>query len=169
MEYGLNLYFQFAGYSDIAIGMGLTFGYTICENFSNPFLKPNIISFWRSWHISLADWIRDYVYLTLVAHARNRAFAIVVAMIALGLWHEFTFRYIVWGAYHGAGIAVYHRIRKTTGTIFHFPERPVFRYLSYALAVMINFTFVSLSFALTKEDTILEAMMVYREIFLFWI
>ena len=96
-SYGFLLYFTFAGFSDIAIGLSFLFGYQVGENFNRPFLKPNIGEFWQSWHMSLSAWCRQYVFLPMYTKTRNLAIAMVSAMMTLGLWHEFSFRFLLLG------------------------------------------------------------------------
>jgi alginate O-acetyltransferase complex protein AlgI len=92
-----NAYFQFAGFSDLAIGAGLLWGIRVMENFNAPFMATNMQEFWRRWHISLSTWCRDYVFNPLLALGRNRWIALICAMLVLALWHEISLRYIVWG------------------------------------------------------------------------
>ena len=103
--YGLHLYFKFAGYSDVAIGFALLLGFRISENFNFPFLASSITDFWNRWHISLSSWCRDYVYTPVFAHYRQPAIAAIASMIVLGVWHELSLQYLIWGIWHGAGIA----------------------------------------------------------------
>lgn len=107
----LTLYFQFSGYSDVAIGFGMLLGFKVMENFNFPFLAQNISEFWRRWHISLTSWCRDYVYMGVMATARNAALAAAAAMLVMGLWHEFSLRFIVWGLYHGIGIIIWQQFQ----------------------------------------------------------
>jgi alginate O-acetyltransferase complex protein AlgI len=92
-----NVYFQFAGFSDLAIGSGLLWGIKVMENFNAPFMATNMQEFWRRWHISLSSWCRDYVFHPLLALSRNRWFALISSMLVLAFWHEISFRYIIWG------------------------------------------------------------------------
>ena len=108
----MNLYFQFSGYSDIAIGFAALVGFEIMENFRFPFLACNINDFWKRWHISLTSWCRDYVYDPMVSITRKPFLSVCSAMIILGLWHELSIRYILWGVYHGVGITTWHFFRK---------------------------------------------------------
>lgn len=108
---GLNLYFQFSGHSDIAIGFAMLLGYRVMENFHWPYLKPNISEFWKSWHRSLSSWCRDYIYGVVVATTRSPALGAMATMVAIGLWHEISFRFVLWGAWHGLGIIVWQRWR----------------------------------------------------------
>lgn len=108
----VNLYFQFSGYSDIAIGFAALAGFEIMENFNYPFLATNVADFWKRWHISLTSWCRDYVYQPVASYTRRPFLSICAAMLSLGLWHQFSFRYILWGVYQGAGITAWHQFRK---------------------------------------------------------
>jgi D-alanyl-lipoteichoic acid acyltransferase DltB (MBOAT superfamily) len=109
--YSLQIYFDFAGYSDIAIGSSRLFGLKIMENFKNPYLAPNISQFWRRWHISLSDWIRDYLFFPLSQNKTNFFWLVfcvpVIAMSLCGLWHGAAWHYVIWGLWHGLGISIY--------------------------------------------------------------
>lgn len=162
-RYGFNLYFQFSGYSDLAIGFALLLGYSVMENFNHPFVSRNISEFWRRWHISLSSWCRDYVYMSVVSKTRQRYLAILSAMIALGLWHELSWRYLGWGAYHGVGVMVWHGwrdLKRRTSFAVPAAVRPA----TQLCAVLTTLVFVLLSFGLTKEPTLSEGFHVYATI-----
>jgi alginate O-acetyltransferase complex protein AlgI len=116
--YAMQIYFDFSGYSDIAIGSAMLFGYPVPENFNYPYLQTNIARFWRNWHMSLTSWITDYVYIPLGGnrHGELRSYANrFVAMTICGLWHGAAFHFAVWGMYHGIGLnlyRVYTRLRE---------------------------------------------------------
>ena len=102
--YSLQLYFDFSGYSDMAIGMGRIFGFTYKENFNYPYISKSASEFWRRWHISLGSFFRDYVYIPLGGNRRGRArtalnLAIVWALT--GLWHGASWNFVIWGLYYG--------------------------------------------------------------------
>lgn len=107
--YSLQIYFDFAGYSDIAIGSSRLFGFRIMENFNNPYLAPNISQFWRRWHISLSDWIRDYLFFPLSKLSSKSLWQIlfvpVIAMALCGLWHGSAMHFVLWGIWHGLGLS----------------------------------------------------------------
>jgi alginate O-acetyltransferase complex protein AlgI len=112
LAYGLKIYFDFSGYSDIAIGCGYLFGIHIPENFDWPYLSKNIREFWRRWHISLSSWIFDYVYAPLGGsrHGRYRtALNLLIAFGVSGLWHGAAYNFVFWGLWHGLCVIV-HRI-----------------------------------------------------------
>jgi alginate O-acetyltransferase complex protein AlgI len=102
--YTLQIYFDFSGYSDMAIGMGKMFGFTFMENFNFPYVAQSIRDFWRRWHISLSTWFRDYLYLPLggnrVSEVRTYVNLMVVFFLC-GLWHGASLTFVVWGLYHG--------------------------------------------------------------------
>lgn len=112
--YAMQIYFDFAGYSDIAIGSAALFGYHVPENFNAPYRKVNIAEFWRSWHMSLTSWITDYVYIPLGGNRRgpwrghvNR----LTAMTLCGLWHGAAWHFALWGLYHGIGLTIFRAYR----------------------------------------------------------
>jgi alginate O-acetyltransferase complex protein AlgI len=100
------LYIQFSGWSDIAIGFSLLMGIKIKENFNYPYKALNIIDFWQRWHISLSQWCKDYVYIPFLAITRKPFYSVIAAMLAMGIWHELSLYYVLWGIYHASGIAV---------------------------------------------------------------
>jgi alginate O-acetyltransferase complex protein AlgI len=102
----IYLYLQFSGWSDIAIGFALLMGIKIEENFDRPFVAKNLIEFWKRWHITLSSWCREYVFTPIVAITRKPFLAVSAAMITMGLWHEVSVYYLLWGLYHASGIAV---------------------------------------------------------------
>ncbi len=102
--YTLQIYYDFSAFSDMAVGLGKMFGFTICENFNYPYLSGSIQEFWRRWHISLGSWFRDYLYIPLGGNRKGavRTYVnLVVVWLATGLWHGATTAFIVWGMIHG--------------------------------------------------------------------
>jgi alginate O-acetyltransferase complex protein AlgI len=102
--YSLQIYFDFSGYSDMAIGLGKMFGFEFVENFNYPYVADSVTDFWRRWHISLSTWFRDYVYIPM---GGNRAgptrlgINLVVVFVLCGLWHGASWTFLIWGLYHG--------------------------------------------------------------------
>jgi alginate O-acetyltransferase complex protein AlgI len=103
--FSLQIYFDFAGYSNMAIGLGLMLGFHLPRNFETPYASQSIREFWRRWHITLSTWFRDYLYVPLGGN-RNGALRtyvnLIVVFLLCGLWHGANFTFVVWGAYHGA-------------------------------------------------------------------
>ena len=102
--YTLQIYFDFSGYSDMAIGMGRMFGFTFSENFRYPYIADSITDFWRRWHISLSSWFREYVYIPLGGNRRGVPRQILnmsIVWLLTGLWHGASWNFVLWGAYYG--------------------------------------------------------------------
>jgi alginate O-acetyltransferase complex protein AlgI len=132
--YTLQIYFDFSGYSDMAIGLGRMFGFTFMENFDHPYIAQSIKDFWRRWHISLSSWFRDYLYVPLGGNrcsaARNYANLLVVFLLC-GLWHGAAWTFVVWGLYHGLFLVLE---RTRFGSWLESFPRPLRH--AYALAVV---------------------------------
>ncbi|MCR5801687.1 MAG: MBOAT family protein [Lachnospiraceae bacterium] len=102
--YTLQIYYDFSGYSDMAIGLGRIFGFEFCENFDLPYLSSSISEFWRRWHISLGTWFREYLYIPLGGNKKGNVRTYInlfVVFAATGLWHGASWRFAFWGIYHG--------------------------------------------------------------------
>lgn len=109
VSYSLQLYLDFAGYSNMAIGVARMLGYDIGINFNFPYLSKSIGEFWKRWHISLSYWIRDYLYIPLGGSRKGEIrtyLNLVIAMLLCGLWHGASWTFILWGGYHGIGLAI---------------------------------------------------------------
>jgi alginate O-acetyltransferase complex protein AlgI len=102
LAFALQIFFDFSGYTDIAIGAGLLFGFHFPENFRRPYLAAGITEFWRRWHMSLSRWLRDYVYIPLGGNRTGRTyFNLLLTMLLGGLWHGASWNFVIWGGYHG--------------------------------------------------------------------
>jgi alginate O-acetyltransferase complex protein AlgI len=104
IAYALQIYFDFSGYSDMAIGLGRMFGFTFLENFNYPYISKSITEFWRRWHISLSSWFRDYLYIPLGGNRKGKTRMIInlwIVFFLTGLWHGAELNFIVWGLGHG--------------------------------------------------------------------
>jgi len=135
--YALRLYFDFAGYSDVAIGFGILFGIRLPENFHRPYLRTNITEFWQSWHMTLSNWVRSYVFIPLSRWLLRRSWrpsstlivlvAQMATMIVIGLWHGFTWNFFIWGVWHGLALFVHKlwsdRSRNWQRRLTHHPNR----------------------------------------------
>jgi D-alanyl-lipoteichoic acid acyltransferase DltB (MBOAT superfamily) len=118
-SYSLQIYFDFSGYTDIAIGLGRLLGVRLPENFASPYLKPNLTQFWNSWHMTLTQWFRNYFFnpLTRALHSNKQSLppfmmiliAQVSTMVLIGLWHGVTAGFVLWGLWHGTGLFVQNR------------------------------------------------------------
>ena len=112
--YFLEIYFDFSGYSDMAIGMASIFGFHFNENFTMPYISQNVTEFWRRWHISLSSFLRDYVYIPLGGNRRGskRTYLnLSVVFLLCGIWHGAAWTFILWGVYHGAFLVLERVLR----------------------------------------------------------
>lgn len=115
--YALRIFFDFSGYTDIAVGLGKLAGFRLPENFDRPYLRTNLTAFWNSWHMTLAQWFRSYVFNPLTRGLRTRrlpAWAIIfsvqtLTMLLIGLWHGVTLNFAIWGLWHGLGLFIHNR------------------------------------------------------------
>jgi D-alanyl-lipoteichoic acid acyltransferase DltB (MBOAT superfamily) len=144
--FSFQIYFDFAAYSDIAIGSSRFFGFRIVENFNNPYMKENISLFWSSWHISLSSWLRDYIFYPISFALREHKYlnylTPVITMLICGLWHGATTGFIIWGLWHGFGLMIYQiwsvtKLRKKMNLL---PAQPIFKFMG----VIITFVFVTM-------------------------
>lgn len=115
LAYSFQIYFDFSGYSDMAIGLGKMFGFIFNENFNYPYISKSIQDFWRRWHISLSSWFRDYVYIPMGGNRTgNVYFNLITIFFLTGLWHGASWHYIAWGLWHGMFLLIerFFRTRK---------------------------------------------------------
>jgi alginate O-acetyltransferase complex protein AlgI len=118
LAYAMQIYFDFSGYSDMAIGLGLMLGFQFPINFNSPYQAVSITDFWRRWHISLSNWLRDYLYIPLGGNrlgARRTYINLALVMLLGGLWHGANWTFVVWGrtSWHMAGVGKVSRLRRT--------------------------------------------------------
>ncbi len=112
--YTLQIYFDFSGYSDMAIGLGKIFGFDFQENFNYPYISKSISEFWRRWHISLSSWFRDYLYIPLGGNRKgNVYFNLLIVFLATGIWHGAAWNFVVWGIWHGIFIVIERLFRNS--------------------------------------------------------
>ena len=112
--FSLQIYCDFSGYTDMAIGLAILLGMRLPTNFMHPYTSASIVEFWRRWHITLSSWLRDYLYVPLGGNRRGRGRQLGNVMITMalgGLWHGANWTFVVWGVLHGAGIAFVHALR----------------------------------------------------------
>lgn len=163
LRYGLHLYFTFAGASDVAIAFAALLGFRIEENFNHPFASSSITEFWRRWHMSLSNWARHYIYAPLAALTRHHMATLILTMGLIGFWHEFSARYVIWGAYHGFGLVVHHGWVALTHRSQAWETVRV-RAWYRVLAICITFQFVTLGFGITRAATGAEFLVQLRRL-----
>lgn len=145
--YLIQIYFDFSGYSDMAIGLGLCFGFHFKENFNYPYISASIQEFWRRWHISLSTWFREYLYIPLGGNRKGKAKTYrnkLIVFFCTGLWHGANWTFIVWGLWHGFFIVAEDAAKKLFGLGKHGknrrnPVETVLKHLYTLLVVLIGF------------------------------
>jgi D-alanyl-lipoteichoic acid acyltransferase DltB (MBOAT superfamily) len=160
--YSLQIYCDFSGYTDIAIGLALLMGFRLPINFNSPYHARNISDFWRRWHISLSSWLRDYLYIPLGGNRKGELrtnINLMLTMLIGGLWHGAHIRFILWGGLHGLAL-VFH---KAWTTIFP-PNRMKRRALPSFLGVLITFHFVAFCWIFFRADDMQSATMMISRI-----
>jgi D-alanyl-lipoteichoic acid acyltransferase DltB (MBOAT superfamily) len=166
--YALQVYADFSGYSDIAIGSAMLLGFTLPVNFNAPYRAQNLPEFWRRWHISLSTWLRDYVFFAVAGRrARNTAVlycGLVVTMLVGGLWHGAAWTFVLWGLLHGVGLVV-SRVWLSTRTRFGF-DKQVSTW-SRIGAVLLTFQFVCFAWIFFRAETVGRAFAVLSQLLRF--
>lgn len=164
LGYTLQIYFDFSGYSDMAIGLGFLFGIRLPLNFDSPYRAPNIIEFWRRWHMTLSRFLRDYLYISLGGNRKGsvrRYVHLMVTMVLGGLWHGAGWNFVLWGGLHGIYLCAnhgWHHFR--AGTPSRLP-RPL------AAAVSTSFTFlvVAIAWLFFRAESLPTAMFLLEAMF----
>jgi len=152
--YALQLYFDFSGYSDMAIGLGRMFGFELPVNFRAPLRSASMTEFWQRWHISLSTWLRDYLYVPLGGNRRGprRTYLnLMVVMTLGGFWHGATWNLVAFGVVHGAMLAAERYLGR----------RALYRALPRPAGVFVTVTFFALTLVLFRADTAAEALSMY--------
>ena len=150
--YDMQIYCDFSGYSDMAIGLALLMGFHFNINFNNPYKAVSVTDFWRRWHISLSTWLRDYVYISLGGNRHGKLrqyFNIFVTMLLGGLWHGASLNFVFWGALHGMALIV-HKVWMTITRGAKFFNTKVWN----ALMVFVTFHFVIFAWLLFRNADI---------------
>lgn len=132
----IQIYFDFSGYSDMAIGLGKMFGFTYMENFNYPYISKSATEFWRRWHISLGSFFRDYVYIPLGGNRKNMIFNLFVVWFLTGIWHGASWNFILWGIYFG--ILVYLEKKILFRVLNKIPK--IFSHIYLIVALLVGWT-----------------------------
>ena len=159
--YGLQIYCDFSGYTDIAIGLGLLLGFRLPINFNSPYKASSISDFWKRWHISLSRWLKDYLYIPLGGnrHGKIRTYInIFITMLLGGLWHGAALRFVIWGGLHGAGLM----INKFWSSLF--PKKSYGGRIGKVIAIFITFQFVSFCWIFFRADGMDQIMVMLKQI-----
>lgn len=161
LGYTMQIYCDFSGYSDMAIGIALIMGFRLSKNFDSPYQSRNLSEFWRRWHISLSSWLRDYVYIPLGGNRKGTVRTYVnnfLTMLIGGLWHGAAWKFVFWGAMHGVGLAVHKACKPILKRI---PDNILTNFLFWA----ITFIYVSLLWVFFRAASFADSVTIISSIF----
>lgn len=151
VAYSFQIYFDFSGYSDMAIGLGLMFGFVFAKNFDSPYISASITEFWRRWHISLSTWLREYLYIPLGGNrkgAGRTAINLAIVMLLGGLWHGASWNFVIWGGIHGLLL----------GSERLFGKKPFYSGLPRFFQIGLTYVFVLIAWVFFRAETFSLAM-----------
>ena len=176
--FSLRIYLDFAGYTDIAIGIGQLLGFKLPENFAQPYRKTNLTSFWNSWHITLSQWFRAYFFNPITRWLRSHPGQIPVwvivllgqlgTMLLIGLWHGISWNFAIWGLWHGLGLFLHNRWTDwSRSTQKKLPQTKPVRILSTATSWFITFNYVSLGWVWFALSEPVHSLSILQKLFSF--
>lgn len=178
IAYTLQIYFDFSGYSDMAIGIGKIIGFKLPDNFNKPYKSINIAEFWRRWHISLSTWFRDYLYIALGGNRKGAFrsyFNLLVTMVLCGMWHGASWNFIFWGFYHGL-LLIVHRLFTAYKNLIHFSfyKNQLIKNLFNFFSISLTFILVAIGWVPFRANNFEDTYQVFNKIILlgqgiFWI
>ncbi len=163
--FAIQLYCDFSGYSDMAIGIALLLGYRFKDNFRSPFKSQSPTEFWRRWHISLSTWLRDYVYIPMGGNrcSKPRAyFNQFATMVVGGLWHGASWMYVIWGALHGLLLVIHKSLKSLLPAL---PEHKKGAWWRVSFNVFLTFNLVALVFVFFRMRSLEQAQQMAHQIF----
>jgi D-alanyl-lipoteichoic acid acyltransferase DltB (MBOAT superfamily) len=159
--YAMQLFFDFSGYTDIAIGAALLLGIQLPENFRQPYLSVNLADFWRRWHITFSNWLRDYVFDVLPKRRKHPllsySYAFLITFTLGGLWHGISWNFLIWGVLHGVGLGVVFAWKL-------FRKLPSPYWWAKALGVFVTFHFVCFTWIFFRASSLENAVGVLRSL-----
>jgi len=162
--YALQIYCDFSGYSDMAIGIALLLGFRFNINFDSPYKSASVTEFWRRWHISLSSWLRDYVYISLGGNRRGKFrqyLNLIITMFLGGLWHGAAWNFIFWGMLHGVALAFHKALRSLLGREKTYQSQGWRR----VLAIIVTFHFACFCWIFFRASDFSTALSVLSQIF----
>ena len=161
LGYAVQIFCDFCGYSEMAIGLALSMGYELPINFRTPYLANSLFDFWRRWHISLSSWLRDYLYIPLGGNRKGfkrTCFNVFITMLLGGLWHGPNWRFLLWGAWHGLGLLINRGFEKMLGE--RLPDSSLISIGKWAL----TFSFVCLGWVLFRAESLELVGVIYAKL-----
>ena len=167
-SYSFMIYFDFSGYANMAIGLALLFGIVLPINFNSPYKARNLMEFWRRWHITLSDFLKEHIYIPLGGSRfgkRRQVMALMSTMVIGGVWHGAGWNFLLWGAMHGVGLVVVHMFGTDGFSLVVFGAKASDSIIFKFLGVVFTFLYVSLLWVLFFSANIEEAFKIYKILF----
>ena len=162
IAYSLQIYLDFSGYSDMAIGIAKILGFNLPRNFNLPYLSHNVTELWKRWHISLSSWLLDYLYISLGGNRKGKVrtyINLIMTMLLGGLWHGANWTYIVWGLLHGLALAVHKAWMTLTGS----PNKKA-GIISTVVSIALTYAFTTLCWIFFRAESLTDACFIIRRI-----
>lgn len=168
VAYSVQLYCDFAGYSDMAIGIAKALGFDLGRNFDLPYMSQNPTEFWRRWHISLSTWLKKYLYISLGGNRKGKLrtdINLFLTMLLGGLWHGANWTFVVWGALHGVALIIHkHFMRAVKHNAKAASDKQGF--IKQVFCIFINFVFVTICWVFFRAESVSSALMILKRIFI---
>ena len=165
IAYSFQIYFDFSGYSDMAIGAAKILGYDLPVNFNLPYLAHNVTELWKRWHITLSTWLQKYVYISLGGNRKGKARTyvnLVLTMVIGGIWHGANWTYIVWGLLHGVALAVHKAWMTLTGS-----NEKKHGTVSNVISILLTFLFTTFCWIFFRAPSLSAALVIIKRILTF--
>lgn len=163
ISYSIQIYFDFSGYSDMAVGLAKCLGYDFKRNFNLPYISKNVSEFWKRWHISLSEWLQEYLYIPLGGNRKGtiRTYLnLMITMILGGLWHGANITFIIWGFLHGIALCVHKAFKK------HFHTTNVHNALFSGIRVIVTYIYVCLCWVFFRATDLSSALFILKKVFI---
>ena len=170
--YSFQIYCDFSGYTDIAIGISQVFGFKLTDNFNRPYVARSVAEFWRRWHISLSTWLRDYLYIPLGGNRVNPArlyINLMVVFLICGLWHGSNWTFVIWGFIHGLFLVIGIASQNVRSKIIHVFGLDTVPAIHRGFQVCITFALVSLAWIFFRADSLRDAAYIITHLHAGWI
>ena len=165
IAYAIQIYFDFSGYSDMAIGIAKLFGFNLPRNFNLPYLAHNVTELWKRWHITLSSWLQDYLYIPLGGSRKGKILTyvnLILTMVIGGLWHGANWTFIIWGALHGFALAIHKIWMKISKS----PEKK-HSVFSNIISIFVTFLFTSFCWIFFRANSVSDSFIIIKRIFSF--
>lgn len=168
LAYSIQIYCDFSGYSDMAVGIARALGYDIGRNFNLPYIAQNPAEFWKRWHISLSDWFKEYVYIPLGGSRRGigrTCLNLLIVMLLSGIWHGTEVTFVLWGLYHGIGSVVHKLFSELVNRKGWHIKSTVGQRFGRGISIISTFLFVNLGWVLFRSDSMETALTILYRMF----